>query len=306
MARPRRLHAPPLWEDETLEAHRRDAIADFISERSTEGSARYREAFAANVRLVGDLFAATNDPREFGSGRALALDPGLVRAARYLGGPPVSADDLNTLAESSIATRKRLDADLAHKAALVIEMVIDRERFPWLFEAPRRAPTRAERETAVRWTAGLQTAQEVQTKRRGESAARQEQAIERMLAALGFAKVAPRPINVTGGLSPGEFCRESNVVRVKCDIPVGLRDGRFLFVECKVSNSATNSVKRLNRETGGKASVWRREFGNRAIAAAVLAGVFKLRNLKDAQDAGVTIFWERDLGALAEFLKVAV
>jgi len=38
----------------------------------------------------------------------------------------------------------------------------------------------------------------------------------------------------------------------------------------------------------------------------VLAGVFKLRNLKDAQEAGVTIFWERDLGALAEFLKVAV
>lgn len=53
-------------------------------------------------------------------------------------------------------------------------------------------------------------------------------------------------------------------------------------LECKVSNSATNSVKRLNRETGGKARDWNGRFGERAITGAVLAGVFKLRNLKTA------------------------
>lgn len=208
--------------------------------------------------------------------------------------------------EASIATRKRLDLDLARKAARVIEAAIDPERFPWLFESRRRTPTATERRTAIRWTAGLQAVQEIQTGRRGESAARQERAVERTLIDLGFTRVAPRPIDVTSGLAPGEFGREAQVVGIKCDIPIGLRDGRFLFVECKVSNSATNSVKRLNRETGGKAREWGRRFGDRAITAAVLAGVFKLKNLKDAQDGGVVIFWERDLATLAEFVQAAV
>jgi hypothetical protein len=236
---------------------------------------------------------------------ALAETPSFIPTARYLAGPPVSADDLDTLAEARIAARRRLDLDLGRKAALVIEAALDAERLPWLFETPRRPPTATERDTAVRWTAGLHTVQRVQTGRRGESSARQEEAVEKLLLSLGFAKVAPRSINVVGGLEPGEFCREAQVVGTKCDIPIGLRDGRLLFVECKVSNSAINSVKRLNRETGGKAALWRREFGNRAITAAVLGGVFKLSNLRDAQQSGVVIFWEPDLGALAEFLEAA-
>ena len=89
-------------------------------------------------------------------------------------------------------------------------------------------------------------------------------------------------------------------------MPVGLRDGRFLLTECKVSNSGTNSVKRLNREVGGKAGGWREAFGGRGITAAVLAGVFKLKNLKDAQKDGVAIFWESDLEPLSDFLRAAV
>jgi hypothetical protein len=73
-----------------------------------------------------------------------------------------------------------------------------------------------------------------------------------------------------------------------------------------VTNSSTNSVKRLNREVGGKAERWSRAFGERAVTAAVLAGVFKVKNLTDAQDVGVSIFWERDLTPLAEFLAEAV
>src|SRR5438874_7895496 len=224
MARPRRFVQPPIWDDEALEGRRREAIADFISERSAEGGTRYRDAFVRNVTAVEALFVATNDLLDFATGAVLASNPGLTRTARYLGGPPVSADDLNTLVEASIATRKRLDLDLARKAARVIEAAIDPERFPWLFESRRRAPTATERRTAIRWTAGLQAVQEIQTGRRGESAARQERAVERTLIDLGFTRVAPRPIDVTGGLVPGEFCREAQVVGIKCDIPIGLHD----------------------------------------------------------------------------------
>lgn len=306
MSHRRSYAAPPAWNDAVLELGRRQAIANFIAARNAEGGAQYRSAFAANVAMVAELFATTGDLLHFSAGTALAAHPRLIRAARYLGAPPVSADDLDTLAEARIATRKRLDADLGEKAAKVIAATLDRERFPWLFATPRRAPTDTERATALRWTAGLMTVQEVQTGRRGESSARQEETVERVLLDQGFAKVAPRPIEVSGGLEPGQFCRETHVAGTKCDIPIGLRDGRFLFVECKVSNSATNSVKRLNRECGGKAAHWRSVFGDRAVSAAVLAGVFKLKNLQDAQAVSrLTLLWEHDLDPLADFLQAA-
>lgn len=301
----RRYLPAPTWDSEALEAARRAAIEDFIAERGAEGSVPYRQAFRANVRLVTALFEQTNDLLDFGTGEALARNPGMLRAARYLGGPPVSADDLDTLADARIASRRRLDADLARRAARVVVSAMDPERFPWTFTSPQRKPTAPERRLAVRWTAGLQAAQEVQTGRRGESSVRQQQAVENLLERTGFIRVPARPIQVTGGLAPGEFCRETSVVGTKCDVPVGLRDGRFLLLECKVSNSATNSVKRLNREVGGKARDWRDRFGERAVTGAVLAGVFKVKNLIDAQDVGVSIFWERDLTPLGDFLGQA-
>lgn len=302
---PRLYAAPPHWDDDALEASRREAITDFITARNAEGSARYRAAFAANLNLAVDLFDATNSLLDFRSGAALAARPALVKVARYLGAPPISDADLDTLAEASIATRRRLDADLAQKAARVIAQVMDPERFPWFYGTPPRQPTGAERDVALRWTAGLMAASATQTARRNQAAGRQEQAVRDLLSTEGFTEVRARAIEITGGIAPGEFCREALVVGTKCDVPVCLGDGRLLLLECKSSNSAVNSVKRLNREVGGKARDWSRAFGERAIPAAVLAGVFKLINLRNAQAGGITLFWERDLSALAEFVRAA-
>ena len=299
------LATAPTWIEEQLEIDRRRSIEAFVKDRTAIGGQQYQVAFYEDLESVNDLFTATNDLLDFGTGAALAEKPARVQIARYLSGPPVSADDLDTLADASIASRKRLDPDLARLAADIICLTMDGARFPWLFAEPLRRPTPEERYAAMRWTAGLQAAQRVQTARRGESSARQESVVEAMLAASGFHKVARRTVSIVGGLDPGEFCRESLVDGIKCDVPVGLRDGRFLFLECKVSNSSTNSVKRLNREVGGKAAAWRRAFGDRAITAAVLAGVYKLRNLADAQAGGVVIFWEHDLDQLAQFVASA-
>jgi hypothetical protein len=121
--------------------------------------------------------------------------------------------------------------------------------------------------------------------------------------------VPRQPVALASDLQPGTFSREADVAGTKCDIPICLRDRRLLLVECKVSNSALNSVKRLNREVGGKAGRWHQAFGAQAITGAVLAGVFKLRNLQDAQsaaNAGVVIFWEHDLQSLGDFIAGAV
>jgi Holliday junction resolvase len=304
----RRFAAPPHWSTDGLEKKRRQATADFIKERLAEGASRYEPILDECVRQVRLLFDRTDNLRYLGSGSSLASEPELVTPARYLGGPPISADDLDVLAEMRVANRRRLDPRLARTAASVIEAALDRRRFPWLFERPPRDPTPEERTHALEWTAGLWAAQRVATGRRGESSSRQEAQVEKVLLEAGFNLVrGAGEIDVTGeALAGGEFSREILVIGTKCDVPVKLRDGRLLLIECKVSNSSLNSVKRLIRETCGKARAWRDGFGARAITAVVLAGVFKLRHLEEAQDRhSVALFWERDLAPLRRFVAEA-
>lgn len=276
-----------------------------MKERLGEGADRYQPVLAQCTEAVRELFRATSNLRDLRSGSAFAVSPSLMTPARYLGGPPVSEDDLNVLAGSSVAKRKRLDTRLAEIAASVIEEALDKDRFPWIFAEPTREPSTSELEVAIRWTAGLWAAQAVQTQRRGESAQRQEMEVARVLDDVGFQRVQVNEIDFTArNMAPGQYCRETRVLGAKCDIPVMLHDSRLLLIECKVSNSSLNSIKRLIRETGGKAGGWRSGFGNRAITAAVLSGVFKLVHLQQAQDEfHIAVFWERDLTALASFLE---
>lgn len=305
---PKAFVEPPRWSSPQLDAARQHATADFVKDRLAEGASQYRPVFEECLAEVENLFAATDNLRALASAHALSKSPRLVTPARYLGGPPISADDLDIIADGKVANARRLDSRLAAAAASVIEAALDRRRFPWLFVTPRRKPSAAELRLALEWTAGLWAAQRVATKRRGESSARQEAAVNAVLKECKFDLVRIGAIDVTAeSLHTGQYCRETNVIGTKCDVPVKLRDGRLLLVECKVSNSSLNSVKRLIREIGGKARIWRSGFGDRAITAAVLSGVFKLRHLEEAQNQhGVVLFWERDLRPLRSFLLKAV
>jgi hypothetical protein len=298
-----RFAPPPRWPDNRLDGDRQQSISHFIAERNAESSASYQAALATNIGLVASLFESTNDLLTFGTGQALAERPSLLAVARYLAGPPVSADDFDTLAGATIAKRRRLDDTLAQRAAALLETAIDRTRFPWLFSQPSRPPTPTEREVALKWTAGLKTLQEVQTTRRATSSARQEAAVAALLERQGYRKQTPGPVTFVDDVERGSYARETLVAGVKCDLPVRLYDGRLLLIECKVSNSALNSVKRLNRECGGKAGHWRDKFGQSAVSAVVLAGVFRLANLKAAQEEHqLALFWEHDLTPLERFL----
>jgi hypothetical protein len=76
-----------------------------------------------------------------------------------------------------------------------------------------------------------------------------------------------------------------------------------MAIECKVSNSSTNSVKRLNREAAGKAEKWIYEFGAlNVVPVAVLSGVFKLHNPISAQTRGLTLYWAHDLDQLRDWM----
>lgn len=304
---PGRVH-PPAWNEDTLRNDRLEAIANFVRERTAEGGARYRAILEKSLADAQALFLASNDLQDFGSGTVLATRPNLSAIARYLCGPPISADDLDTIAGEKLAMRKRLTIEDARRLESVIKTSMDRDRFPWLFDPTSRAPTVTEREVGIKWTAGLKAAQEVATGRRGESSKRQQQAVRALLKQLGFTPVRKREVNSVRDLDPGEYCEtEVRVVGTNCDVAIGLWDGWLLLCECKVSNSGVNSVKRLNRECGDKAATWRNAFGSQAITAAVLAGVYELHNLLAAQHGPhpVVIFWEHRLSALADFVKRA-
>ena len=89
-------------------------------------------------------------------------------------------------------------------------------------------------------------------------------------------------------------------------MPVRLRDGRLLGLECKVSNGPKNSWKRLNREVGGKAERWKGEFGSQRVVGrrGCWPACSTWSCLESAQrEQGVYLFWQHDLASLYEYLE---
>lgn len=297
------LYPVPVYTPEELDEQRSEAVRRFIEERLAESGADYRAMYEKILPAVARLFQATDNLTGLNPA-VLAADPKLLDSLRFLAGPPISEDDLNTLAQRPIAKRRKLSVELAQAAVQVLSGMIDTIRCPWIAE--QRQPGDHEVAAAIRWTAGLMAVERLRTTRRTESAARQQEAVRRLLLDHGWTEVHVREIRALDDLPRGSFSGEAVLGGNKCDVPIRLKDGRLLAVECKVSNSAINSVKRLIRETAGKAAQWKNDFGNQVITAAVLSGVFKLANLLDAQKRGVAIFWEHDLARLWDFVENAV
>lgn len=297
--------ARPTYSPEELEKWRLQAIEEFRRVRMEEPLEDYLEAFEKYMGVTEDLLETTVDLTEL-EGQALHIlsDQGLTEAFRYLSGPPISLDDLKTLASAPSLNRKQLEKDssLVRRIVDTVLIGLDRHRFPWLIEG--REPSEAERSAAVLASAALMATQRVGTKRRSASQKEQEARVEAALLGAGMRKVGTR--NITNlALAPGmgEFCRESYLGPRKADFVVRLWDQRVMPIECKVSNSATNSVKRLNNDAAVKAEGWRQDFGAlQVVPAAVLSGVYKLHNLEGAQARGLTLFWAHDLPVMLQWI----
>lgn len=298
---------PPRWTDEQLEADRQRAIEAFRASRMQEPLEAYLEAFDEYRGVVEDLLEQTVDLTQItDSAVDVVTDPALLEAVRYLAGPPISADDLKTVAnvESLSPSRLRAEPDVARLVIDTVLLALDRRRFPWITE--NREPDEAEREAAALASAALMASGRVQTKRRNEAKELQEQAVTDALANARFEEIpTPRIVpTLAAAPAPGQFCRETQFGSRKADLLVGLWDNRKLPCECKVSNSATNSIKRLNNDASVKARTWMGEFGTLSVVPiAVLSGVFKLSHLVSAQSSGLTLFWAHDLGAMVEWIE---
>ena len=63
-----------------------------------------------------------------------------------------------------------------------------------------------------------------------------------------------------------------------------------------VLSAQVNSVKGVYRKSNGR-------FATFEPLGRVLSGVYKLRNLSDAQERGLTIFWAHDLKSLTDWIE---
>jgi hypothetical protein len=296
---------PPVWTREQLEVDRLKAIELFRKERMEEPLEDYLEAFDEYQGHIEELLETTVDLSQLESTALDVLtDPHLLEAFRYLAAPPISQDDLKVLAEATSLAKGPLQSrpEDVRRLIEVVRLVLDRRRFSWVVE--NREPTEAERGAAVMASAALMAASRVQTNRRTLGKKQQEALVTQVLKTLGLKEVAAREIpNVSHAPAPGEFCGESVLGTRKGDLIVTLWDHRVMPIECKVSNSSLNSVKRLNNDAAVKAVSWKRDFGLRQVVpSAVLGGVYNLHNLLDAQDRGLSLFWAHDLAPLTAWI----
>ncbi len=265
----------------------------------------YLEAFDEYQGYIEELLETTVDLSQLDS-QALAVltNPHLQEAFRYLAAPPISKDDLKVLSDAQSLSKSSLKSkpDDVRRLLAIVRQVLDRRRFAWIVGS--REPTEAERGAAVMASAALMAASRAQTNRRSFGKKQQEALVTEALKNLGLKEVSSRKIpNISFAPAPGEFCGESYLGSRKGDIIVRLWDQRVMPIECKVSNSSTNSVKRLNNDAAVKAGSWKTDFGLRQVVpTAVLSGVYKLHNLVDAQDRGLTLFWAHDLDPLNQWI----
>lgn len=307
MTSPEELAFPKTWSDEELEADSAKSSSLFRDERLAASKAWEPHYQAARVKFEG-LFAKLDDldPTKItDAALAAAFGEKFGEPLRYLSGPPISDDDLIVLSQvASIAPavlKKNLVA--VRQVFSVIEQTIDRHRFPWVSQ--KRAPTAVEKENALVASAVLLASQRLATERRNDAKAAQEAMVKDYLETLGFKSVPAKAITtLMHGPQTMEYCGECMLGDRKADIVVRLHDTRLLAIECKVSNSSTNSVKRLNNDAAVKADRWIKEFGTRQVVpSAMLSGVFKVLNLKQAQERGLSLFWAHDLGRLGDFIN---
>ena len=286
------------------------ARAEFRSRRFGEPMDRYLAAFAAleqaNKGLISQLPRLFQEPVDAIFIAELAKDENMRVALRYLGAPPISDDDLETMIGASLAwTLIRNDPERAASIRDVISQILDPKRFPWVKEG--RLPTDSERQAAILASTVVAAAQRVQTSRRTDERRLLEGAVRGVLLGMRLNEVPSRRIESLrrDAPKPGEFSAGPCVLgEDEADIVIGLFDHRVLAIECKASNSEINSRKRINKEIGQDAQNWVRRFGtDDFVPAGAIQGVFKPSYVAAAQEIPIVFFWGHRLSDLRDFIE---
>jgi len=299
----------PIWSNEQLEVDRQKAIARFREERLQEDPSKYGEAFDERVGWFEELLEMIVDfdhrvPITDDTIVQILSTSHLCEAFRYVAGPPLSEDDLLTIADVKSVSRKALKAapDQAREVFATVISVLDRHRFVWVSHG-LFPPGEADRNAAIMASAALLAKERIQADRRNEANKLQEQGVLATLAAAGMTEVKARRIRLPSDAPDiGQYSKTATLKNTRADVIARLWDGRLLAIECKVTNSAVNTRKRLNKEAVSAAKEWTQGLGaDFVVPAAVLSGVCSHADLIEAQQS-LTIWWSHDLGKLRDWI----
>ena len=302
------MREPRKWSLEELSRDANRATELFRAMRLDEPRDVYMDFFNNFVPVFEDLVdrlpLLAEDPLDLNAMAELVQDDDTKTAFRYLASTPVSEDDLKTIANTTLTpSALRSDPEQAERVRDTILHILDPYRFPWFAE--QRVPTKQERRLAVVASAVQVAARKVETNRRKAARDWQEAEVRTALKRGGYSEVSSRPIPLLDVAPlPGEYCRESKLGETRADLIIRLFDRRAMPIECKVSNSAVNSFKRIHHEATGKARAWIAHFGQRQVVpCAVIHGVFNPENLAASQAEGLAIIWSHRLQNLIDFIR---
>lgn len=294
---------PNLWGQDQLDEDIRASIEAFRNDRFEESAELYPNSFEEVRDSMETLLEQTIDLSMLAeTAREVLSNSTLVEALRYLAGPPISDDDLLVLVDAKSTVHFK-NPDVEARIVQTIRTTLDHRRFPWVME--NRAPTEIERHAAIIGSAALMASRRIATWRRNEAKNIQEDGVKAVLREHGFTEImipGKRIRTVVEAPKAGQFCGEVKLGSRKADIVISLWDTRIMPIECKVSNSSINSVKRLNNDAAVKARIWKGEFGDLIVPAAVISGVFKRSNIEAAQKAGLMVLWAHRLKDLTNFI----
>jgi XamI restriction endonuclease len=299
------------WSGDDIAADVRAASDEFRGRRLAEPLARYLAAFDASAAPVDEVLSSLVGgalvPRAGAGGWAHVWASEAGREAfRYLSAPPISNDDLETLAATALAPTAATDRVRRERLLDVMRAILDPRRFPWI--AAGRMPRPHELKAAALATSTLIASQRVQTLRRGDEKAMVEGAVKGLLVGMGWQLASTRPVGGVQNLLndsplPRTFLTQINLGADNADVLIRLDDGRLLAIECKGSNSEINSRKRLNKEAAQNARAWLQRFGSQVVPGVALQGVFNPRYVVEAQDTPLVVFWGHRLEDLRLFVE---
>ena len=287
------------------------AAREFRARRLGEPLRRYLDAFDAALPQHETLIARLgvvlkgNDPALL---RSLWSNEVGRTGFRYLGAPPISDDDLATLAETPLSATAADEKAASDRLLAVLRAILDPRRFPWIEQG--REPLPHEAAAATLATTALVASHRVQTLRRGDERSMIEGTVKGLLIGMGWQLAPGKPArgvqNLLNDSPPARnFLVQCNLGPDNADLIVRLDDGRLLAIECKGSNSSINSRKRLNKEAAQNARAWLSRFGSEVVPAVALQGVFNVRYVLEAQSTPMLIIWSHRLEDLQRFIERA-
>ncbi len=229
-------------------------------------------------------------------------------ALRHFMAPPISQDQFKLLCSDWSKTTEKKGTPVKAVVATAIEVIFlewrDRSLTKWLDFG--RKPTSAEVRAVLQALAPVIAGQNVATARRNRLAATQEREVIGLLRSKGWIQLPSSLIDTRAAVPERHFMHKTRFATAtatpqEVDVACGLGATVVLAMECKVTNDATNSVKRIN-DVLKKAEAWKTHWGSFVMTAALLEGVIAPKDVERLIDHGVHVFWSHDLPTLSKWL----